>query len=328
MTVVMATESAEIPDLAALPLPARDLVDQQLYTLTEFSNQSYVGEGGGDAKTMSTSRGCLYRCSFCVVRDSHQLRCNSAQRVVDEMEELQREYGSRYVYFMDSLFMGDRDRLLEICAEIQRRGLDIRWGTDAQVHHVTPEVVRAMAAANCYELSIGIESGVQSLLNRVRKGTRLADVERAVRVIKDNSDIRVEGLFILGLPGERYEDSIETIRFACSLPLDMAQFSVCTPYPGSALFDELRSKDEVDTGIRPDGSLDPSVWGRYAPYICFTDVEPIWVTPALDAGQLRRLQKRALRRFYLRPSRVLAQIRRLRPRNMARAARLAFKGFL
>jgi anaerobic magnesium-protoporphyrin IX monomethyl ester cyclase len=325
--IVEATHSAEVADLSGLPVPARDLVDQRQYSLTEFSNQSYVGEGGGDAKTMSTQRGCLYRCSFCVVRDSHKLRCNSVQRVVDEMEMLQREYATSYIYFMDSLFMGDRDWLFETCDEIRRRQLTIRWGTDAHVHHVTPEVIRAMAAANCYELSVGIESGVQSLLNRVRKGTALRDVERAVRVIKDNSDIRVEGLFILGLPGERYEDSLETIRFACSLPLDMAQFSVCTPYPGSALFEELRASGILDTGVRADGSLDPSVWARYAPYICFTDVEPIWVTPALDVNQLRKLQKRALRRFYLRPSRILAQARRLRPNNVARAARIALKGF-
>jgi len=325
--IVMATESAQVADLDELPMPARDLVDQRLYALTEFSNQSYVGLGGGDAKTMSTSRSCLYRCSFCVVRDSHTLRCNSARRVVDEMEWLQREYATRYVYFMDSLFMGDRERLLEICGEIRRRGLSIRWGTDAHVHHVDAEVVRAMASANCFELSVGIESGVQALLNGVRKGTTLRDVERAVRVIKDNSDIRLEGLFILGLPRERYQDSLQTIRFACSLPLDMAQFSVCTPYPGSALFEQLRATGEVDDGLRDGGAVDTSVWMRYAPYICFTDIDPIWVTPALDAVQLKRLQKRALRRFYLRPSRLLAQARRLRPSNAARAARIALKGF-
>jgi len=325
--IVEARESAQVADLSVLPQPARDLVDQRLYTLTEFSNQAYVGTGGGDAKTMSTSRSCLYRCTFCVIRDSHRLRGCPAEQVVDEMESLQRQYSTRYVYLMDSLFMGDRERLLEICDEIRRRGLSIRWGTDAHVHHVTPEVVRAMAAANCYELSVGIESGVQSLLNRVRKGITLSDVERAIGVIKANSDIHVEGLFILGLPGERYEDSMQTIRFACSLPLDMAQFSICTPYPGSALFDELRARGEIDTGIRPDGTLDPSVWERYAPYICFTDIDPIWVTPDLDATQLRRLQKQALRRFYLRPTRILGQVRRLRPSNITRAARIALKGF-
>ena len=325
--VELASRSAEVADLARIPWPARDLVDQRLYALTEFSNQSYVGTGGGDAKTMTTSRGCLYRCSFCVVRDSRRLRCIPAHRVVDEMQWLQKEYGTRYIYFMDSLFMGDQARLLDVCAEIRRRRLTIRWGCDAHVRMVTPRVIEAMADANCYELSLGIESGVQRLLTRVQKGITLQQIEDAVQTIKDHSEIQVEGLFILGLPGETYDDSLQTIRFACSLPLDMAQFSICTPFPGSALFDELNAKGELDTGIRADGSMDTSVWARYAPYICFTDIEPIWVTAGLDVEQLRRLQKRALRQFYLRPSRLLAQAGRVNRHNVLRATRIAFRGF-
>ncbi len=100
-----------------------------------------------------------------------------------------------------------------------------------------------------------------------------------------------------------------------------------TPYPGSPLFSELAAKGELDTGIREDGSLDPSVWKRYSSYIMFTDNEPIWVTPTLEWKELQALQKKALRDFYLRPRQVLRQLKRLRPSNLVQTAKIAFKGF-
>ncbi len=190
-----------------------------------------------------------------------------------------------------------------------------------------------MESANCYVLSLGIESGVQRLLDAVNKGITLEAIEKAVRVIKEHSSIQVEGLFILGLPGETEQDAQKTIRFARRLPLDMAQFSVLIPYPGSALFDELSASGELDTGRRAPapgqlhGALDTSVWSRYSSYICFNEVEPIWVTPSLDAERLRRLQKAALRSFYLRPSQVWRQLRRLRPSNAMQMIKVAWDGF-
>ena len=79
----------------------------------------------------------------------------------------------------------------------------------------------------------------------------------------------------------------------------MAQFSILVPYPGSPIFYELRERGEIDTGINRDGTLDTSVWSRYSPYVFDTARDPIWVTPDLNSALLRKLQKKALREFYL-----------------------------
>ncbi|MFH1531491.1 MAG: radical SAM protein [Pseudomonadota bacterium] len=316
-----------VPDLAALPRPARDLVDQRLYRLTELSNQNYITEPGKQAKTMVTSRGCVYRCRFCVVHHGMRPRYDDAMRVVDELQMLQDEHNTGYVYIQDPLFMGDRRRVMDITAEIVRRGLTIQWGCDANVNHLTPELLRAMDAANCYELSLGIESGVQRCLDAVGKKITPDRVRSAVRMIREHTDILIEGLFILGIPGETKAEALETIRFATSLDLDMAQFSIMTPYPGSALFEELRTTGALDDGIRPDGTLDGSVWTRYSSYIMFTDNQPIWVTPTLGWKELQGLQKKALRDFYLRPRQVLRQLKRLRPSNLVQTVKIALKGF-
>ena len=124
-------------------------------------------------------------------------------------------------------------------------------------------------------------------------------------------NIKISGLFILGLPGETYADSLATIAFAKRLPLDMAQFSVLSPFPGSQLFRELADSGQLDTGVAPDGSLRPEVWRRYSSYPTFSLEEPIWVTPGRTGAELKRLQKRAYREFYLRPAQIWKQLPRL-----------------
>jgi len=316
---------AHIDDIDRLPPPARELVDQDRYRLSPISNQNYVPVNSV-AKTVATSRGCRYRCTFCVVHGRARPRFHSTRRVLDELEQLETVQHVAYVYIVDPLFLGDRERTIEICRGIRDRGLKIRWGCDAHVHQITPELVRELARANCYELSLGIESGAQRLLNRVRKGIKVEHARKAVQCIRDNSRISVEGLFILGLPGETPEESRQTIRLAKSLPLHMAQFSIMTPYPGSDLFEELTLRGELDSGIRPDGGLDPSVWKGYSSYICFTDNDPVWVTPSQTAEQLRRAQKRAFREFYLRPGPILRQLKRVRPSTVLAMARIAWDG--
>lgn len=315
-----------VADLTALPTPARDMVDQSLYRLDDISNQLYVaGKTRSTSKTMQTSRGCRYKCTFCVV--NQKPRFADAMSVVDEMELLEKEFNAGYVLIVDPLAMEDEERMLTICAEHRRRRLKIRWGCDARVNCITPRLLRAMEAGGCYDLSFGIESGVQRTLNRVKKGTKVWAIDRTVRMIKRESNIKVGGLFILGLPDERRADALETIRFARSLPFDNAQFSILTPYPGSAIFDELRASGDLDTGERPDGTLDTSVWDRYSAYISFTDKDPIWTTPTLTPSELKRLQKRAQREFYLRPRMVLDNLKRVRPSNALQMARIAAAGF-
>ncbi|MEE8424663.1 MAG: radical SAM protein, partial [Elusimicrobiota bacterium] len=314
------------PDLSKLPFPARDLVDQSRYRLDNISNQLYVGKARSTSKTMQTSRGCRYKCTFCVVNQKPRF-CDAAL-VVDEMEMLEKKYGADYVLIIDPLCMYDRPRMFRICKEYRRRGLKIRWGCDARVNCITPDLLAAMDSAGCHDLSFGIESGVQRLLDNVKKGVKISAVEKTVRMVKRNSGILVGGLFILGLPGETLEDSLETIAFAKSLPLDMAQFSILTPYPGSAIFDELSARGELDTGIRPGGRLDTSVWKRYSAYISFTKNDPIWVAAGRSAAEIKSLQKRAQREFFLRPSMILKHLKRVRPDNVLKMLNIARRAFV
>lgn len=325
--VFLSDETAFVEDLDKLPLPARELVDSSHYSLNEISNQMFVGSKETVCKTMFTSRGCPNRCSFCVVHSNRKPRLARYDLVVDEMEMLEKEYNADYVFFMDSLFFADRERVFQICDEINRRNLKIKWGCDAHIRFIDKEIVEAIEKAGCFELSFGIESGVQKLLNNVRKGITLKQVEESIRLVKKHSSIKVGGLFILGLPGETYEDSKSTINFAKKLPLDIAQFSILVPYPGSPLFEELREANDLDDGIDSDDNLNIDIWQRYSSYISFTDKDPIWVTKALTHDKLKKLQKKAQREFYLRPKMIWKNLARVRPGNIFKIIKIVLKGF-
>ncbi len=318
---------AIIQDLASLPLPARDLVDQKNYHVPSVTNIPFTAGKNTVAKHMFTSRGCPRHCTFCVVHHDHRQRFFEINSVVDEIEMLIKEYGVSYLFFMDSLFISKKERVIAICREMRKRRISLMWGCEAHADFIDAELVREMEAAGCFDMAFGIESGVQRLLNTVKKGTTLPRIRDAVRTVKKSTKIKVAGLFILGLPGETYEDSLQTIRFSLRLPLDMAQFSILVPYPGSAIFDELRAKGQIADGVRPDGTLDPSVWLRYSAYISYTQNEPIWVTPALTPVLLKSLQKKAFRDFYFRPRQFLFQLKRVRWGEIGKIVKTFFKVF-
>lgn len=310
-------------DLAALPRPARDLAPLHLYGVRNISNRNFVPSEGRRMLSLHTSRGCPYGCTFCVVAADRRARYLPAERVVADLEELERDYGAAYVFLQDPLFAGQRRRVEEIAAGIRRRGLTVRWGCTTHVNTVRPELVRLLDGANCHEISLGFETGVQRHLDAIGKRTTLARARAAAEAIRRHSGIRLEGLFMLGLPDETRAEALQTILFALRLPLHMAQFSLFTPYPGSAVFDELAARGELDTGRRGEDGLDPEVWLRYSAYACFGTVKPIWVTPAFTPEALLRTQRFAHRAFYLRPRPLLDQLLRLRPSNLADTLRAA-----
>ncbi|MFW9965292.1 MAG: B12-binding domain-containing radical SAM protein, partial [Candidatus Sifarchaeia archaeon] len=143
-----------------------------------------------------------------------------------------------------------------------------------------------------HTLYIGAESGSQRILDKIKKGIRIDQIVNAVKRAKAVG-LEVVLSFILGIPGETREDMRSTIDFACRLDPDLAQFTICTPYPGTPMYDEAKE----------NGWLSVTDWSQ------FTILEPIMDLPGLSRKSIKQQLTWAYYRFYTRPSFIWKQIK-------------------
>ncbi len=214
-----------IEDLDALPRPAYKYVPIEKYKIY-----------GKKFLTIMTSRGCPFQCSFCVASQMFgaKFRGRSPKNVVDELEWLRNEFGAEGVSFHDDTLTFDRKRIIGICDEIISRKINVPWGCQTRVDTVSKEILAKMKKAGCNEISFGIESGCQEILDAVGKKVSIEQGEKAIKWAKE------EGLFvavstIIGYPGETKETMMQTLDLIRRIEPDDAWLCIATPYPGTQL---------------------------------------------------------------------------------------------
>ncbi|MDP2863696.1 MAG: radical SAM protein [Desulfobacterales bacterium] len=220
-------------DVDSLPLPARHHLPLGRYRAL------------GMPVSMTTSRGCPFKCIFCVGRKmvGAKVRYRNPQNVVDEMEYLA-TLGFRQINVADDLFTSNENHCLKVCDEIIKRGLKIKWTSFARVDTVSAKVLTRMREAGCHTVSFGVESGNRDILKRIKKGITLEQVTDAVKMCNE-AGVSPHASFILGLPGETPETLKETVEFGNRLK-DMGVshgFHLLAPFPGTEVREEKEKFD-------------------------------------------------------------------------------------
>jgi len=293
-----------ISDLDALPYPAWDLFPYTRYGLLPFADVAHP------VLSMTGSRGCPYRCEFCsLLYTGSNYRKRDPIKIVDEYEYLHERYGVKQIGFVDPIFPLNKKILFQFCEELMRRGLQKKlcWLSETRVDRIDRESLRIMRASGCRRVLLGIESGVDLLLENVNKTFTTETTRRAVRMLREEG-IDSVGLFMIGLPGETPEMTRQTIDFAKSLDLDFAKFAITVPFPGSQMFEDLRR----------EGRLDRDDWENWTTFQPDPD-KMIFVPREVSPEYLIRMQKQGLREFYLRPQMVyrhLVEIRTINARQL------------
>ena len=286
-----------IEDLAALPLPDYSLVDLSKYYLGITRAVSTA-----PAASVLTMRGCPYQCTFCSHHYGYggRVRKRAPAGVVSEMKALYDNYGVREFQIEDPSFTCDPAHVREICRLIVESGMKISWNCNVRANTASEELFSSMAGAGCRRALLGVESGSQELLDRMKKGITLEAVRRTMALAKKHG-MRVNAAFLLGTPGETLETARRTYEFALELDPDYVMFSVYIPSPGGELFDGLAGEGRLD--------LD-KVYG--ADYITvYSEREPMVELSEVPAAQLLSLMETYTRGFYLRPSYVFKRLRTL-----------------
>jgi radical SAM superfamily enzyme YgiQ (UPF0313 family) len=194
--------------------------------------------------TIITGRGCPYRCTYCQlpqVMHGHVYRRRSVSDIVREFRFLHDEMPYiRSIMIEDDTFTVDRARVRELCAHLVEEGLTkIPWTCNARAD-VDFETLQAMKRAGARMMCVGFESGDTSILNGVRKGTKLSRVEEFANDAR-RAGLMVHGCFMFGNAMETRETMARTLEFALRLPIDTAQFFPLMVSPGTVDYERFKA---------------------------------------------------------------------------------------
>ncbi|MDW8021913.1 MAG: radical SAM protein [Nitrososphaerota archaeon] len=288
-----------IRDLDALPHPEYDLLPMEKYVVN-----------GVRFGAVMTSRGCPYNCVFCSssLQFGKGWRSHSVDRVIDELKILSEEFGVKEVEFLDDTFTLNPKRVEEISKRVVEEKLDISWSASSRVNTFNYQIGCSMRRAGAHTVYFGIESGSDRTLKFIEKGISRMQSMEAVKAAK-RAGLRVLGSFVMGFPYETEDEIRETISFANRVGVDLAQFTIATPYPGTRLWEIALEKNLLLTRN----------WRK------FTTVDVVMKNIYLTPQRIKKLFLWAYLTFYLHPRRVIEDVIRNRGFILRRAIPAAFK---
>ncbi len=230
-----------VADLNTIPLPRRDLFPMHEYDL------NFGGFGQHKSIPLMTSRGCPGACKFCCTSHywGRRIRTRSPENIAAELDTIAADYpeADGLVFFDDTLTV-HRRHLTAVCELMQ--GYRFKWTCWSRIDAVrNRQMLKQMHHAGCRTLSFGVESGSPKMLAELCKRY---DRRRVVQIFRwcRQIGIRPRMTLIMGMPGETEADSLETvelIRQAGLLPVDVAVTPFTALYPGTPWFEQFSQQN-------------------------------------------------------------------------------------
>jgi anaerobic magnesium-protoporphyrin IX monomethyl ester cyclase len=291
-------------DAVVVNAPRPWLTSEELDALPVPAFHHYYGAdrralaGKGLYYVMVTSRGCPYRCAFCMQVLGRQVRRYSPERICREIEHAIDRYGAHTIDFADEIFLFGDDRTRQTLQLMIDSGLSrrIRWTGLTRANLVSSEIIELAKESGCSRLEMGVEAGDNEILKATGKHITVEQVEEAVRIIKAHR-IPLGTYYILGHPHETEATLRKTVDLAARLNTDTIHVGVMVPYPGTAIH-EMASRGEGGYRLLSENWSDYDKYGGYALEL-----------RGLSHEMLASYQRRAYVLLYLRNLRILDLIR-------------------
>ncbi len=289
-----------IHDLDSLPFPDRTLVSMKKYE-NSHASRGFSRKFLNIAEIM-TSRGCPNQCIFCAghINYGFKVRFRSIDNIMAEIVECKEKLGVNHVSVEDDTFTLNKKLVFEFCERIKKLG--ITWNCNTRVNTVSPEMLKAMVGSGCLKISFGVESGSQRMLDLMKKGITVEQVRQAFSWAREAGLKYGEGTFMIGAhPDETMEDVRMTAGLMKEISPDFLSVAILNPYPGTEVYDIMRSK----------GYIEHFDWEKF---IIYGSVPP-WRTKNFTSQELFELQKKLLKDYYLRPRTMLRILSKIRSYN-------------
>jgi radical SAM superfamily enzyme YgiQ (UPF0313 family) len=233
-----------------------------------------------------TGRGCKWgMCTYCLWVHTFikgmTYNVRSIPNVIEEFKYIEREMPEiKSVMIQDDTFTEERAK--EFCEAKLAAGVKLKWSCYSRAN-MSCEILALMKKAGCLNLHVGYESADPAVLKAIKKGVT---ADRMTKFTADakKAGLHIHGDFAIGFPGETKEGALKTIKWACQMNPDSAQFQLMIPFPGTPFYEEMRSKGWLNAAGQPD-------------------------MPQFSNEEIRKTAKQAYRSFYLSPRHALKALK-------------------
>jgi hypothetical protein len=236
--VVVAEPRRPRPDVNSLPWSFRDTLPMLNY------NDDFAFLPVPNLQ-MFSSRGCPYRCSFCLWINARygdlQVSYRDPADIIAEIQYCLGKWPFKAVYFDDDTFNIKKSHVLGIADAYARSDIKVPWAAMCRADLFDRETLQECKKSGLYAVKYGIDSATPEIIQAIGKNL---DLEKAREVIAYTRElgIKVHLTMMIGLPGETHQTIKRTWKFAKQVKPDYMQFSLATPYPGTELYDQAREK--------------------------------------------------------------------------------------
>ncbi|MFP4081645.1 MAG: B12-binding domain-containing radical SAM protein [Candidatus Aminicenantes bacterium] len=275
---MMITPDQRPLDLDALPRPAFHLLPMEKYFYEVL---------GSNFTLLESSRGCTFRCDFCLLKMYGQgVRRKSLAKLIEEIDYAVSRFGIKTSYFMDLEFTVFRRQILELCRYLVKRQYDFQWTCQTRFDLVDEELLGKMRQAGCRLIHFGVEAGTDSRLESIHKKMTVRQIEEGMRMVH-RAKIDTACFFLLGFPDSTPEEIKQTVEFAKKLKPTYALFHVAVPYPGTLLYEQMQRSGKE------------AFHGTLFPEACVEGEE---------LKKLKKTARSAYAGYYLRPRYILSRL--------------------
>jgi len=238
-----------IPELSALPMADREIFELKDYFKHPETGNVRYPEKSGKFTQMTATRGCNTGCTFCKVKHlRRKYRWRSIDHIIEEIKFLVHEKGIEEIHFLDENLFLNRSRARRLLTRIVDEKLNFHWfcGGGMAVYMLDKDLLDLMRQSGCYRLHLAVESGSQRILSEMmRKPIRLSKIPEILKHARD-LDFEIIGYFMIGLPTETRQETLDTVDFAKNELFDYVVFSIYTPEKETELYDFCFKHDLID----------------------------------------------------------------------------------
>lgn len=237
-----------IGDVSQMVKPDYSLIEVDKYLDCERKSVANKNmELKGRNTSIISSYGCPYNCLFCATRtiSGRKVAYRPADDVLDEIDYFVKEKQVKSIIFIDDCMLADKERAKYIFKEIIDREYNIEIQiTTVAAWHLDREILELMKKAGLTLFGISIESGNERVLHKIiHKPLNIEIIPEIVSICRE-LDILMRANFVIGFPGETWDEIRDSLRVAEQLDLDLVDIHIATVLPKTELY-ELAKREHV-----------------------------------------------------------------------------------